>query len=121
MIAPYETTFEYLKGRPHAPEGADWDAAVEYWKTLRSDDDAVFDAEVTLDASDLEPFVTWGTNPGQGLPPSGRVPDPAALNDEYERVAAERAVEYMGLEPGTALRDIAVDTAVIGWSTSGRV
>src|SRR5690625_4392784 len=93
MIAPDETTFEYLKGRPHAPQGADWDAAVEYWRTLRSDDDAVFDAEVTLDASDLEPFVTWGTNPGQGLPLSGRVPDPADMADERSeerRVGRER-------------------------------
>src|SRR5690606_18303509 len=109
MIAPDETTFEYLKGRPHAPEGADWDAALEYWKTLRTDDDAVFDAEVVLEASDLEPFVTWGTNPGQGLPLSGSVPDPADMADESERIAAERALEYMGLEPGTPLRDIAVD------------
>src|SRR5690625_2465789 len=92
MIAPDETTFEYLKGRPHAPEGADWDAAVEYWKTLRTDDDAVFDAEVTLNASDLEPFVTWGTNPGQGLPLSAQVPNPADMAEESERVAAERAL-----------------------------
>ena len=81
MIAPDETTFAYLKGRPHAPEGADWDAAVEYWRSLRTDDDAVFDAEVVLSAADIEPFVTWGTNPGQGLPLSGRVPDPAAIAD----------------------------------------
>ncbi|NMM29672.1 MAG: 3-isopropylmalate dehydratase large subunit [Cellulomonas sp.] len=121
MIAPDETTFAYLKGRPHAPEGADWDAAVEYWRTLRSDDDATFDTEVALHASDLEPFVTWGTNPGQGLPLSGRVPVPAEIADENERQSAERAIEYMGLTPGAPLRDIAVDTVFIGSCTNGRI
>jgi len=121
MIAPDETTFEYLKGRPHAPEGADWDAAVEYWRTLRSDEDAVFDAEVVLDANELEPFVTWGTNPGQGLPLSAAVPNPAQIPDENERLAAERALEYMDLEPGTPLREIAVDTVFIGSCTNGRI
>ena len=121
MIAPDETTFEYLKGRPHAPEGADWDAAVEYWKTLRSDDDAEFDAEVVLEASDLEPFVTWGTNPGQGLPISASVPVPEQIADESERFAAERSLEYMGLEPGTPLRDVKVDTVFIGSCTNGRI
>ena len=121
MIAPDQTTFDYLAGRPHAPEGADWDAAVEYWQTLRSDDDAVFDAEVVLEAADLEPFVTWGTNPGQGLPLSGSVPVPEEIGDDNERVAAERAVEYMGLVPGTPLRDIAVDTVFIGSCTNGRI
>ncbi|MGH8826594.1 MAG: aconitase family protein, partial [Jiangellaceae bacterium] len=121
MIAPDDTTFEFIKGRSHAPAGAEWDAAVEYWRTLRTDDDAVFDAEVVLDASDLEPYVTWGTNPGQGLPLSGSVPDPDSFDDETERAAARRALEYMDLRPGTALRDIAVDTVFIGSCTNGRI
>jgi 3-isopropylmalate/(R)-2-methylmalate dehydratase large subunit len=121
MIAPDETTFAYLKGRPHAPQGADWDAALEYWRTLRTDDDAVFDAEVVLEATDIEPFVTWGTNPGQGLPLSASVPDPVDIADESERRAAERALQYMGLVPGTPLRDIKVDTVFIGSCTNGRI
>src|ERR687883_30351 len=121
MIAPDETTFEYLKGRPHAPQGADWDAAVEYWRTLRTDDDAVFDAEIVLDAGAIEPFVTWGTNPGQGLPLSGRVPDPGEIADESARTAGERALAYMDLLPGTPLREVAVDTVFIGSCTNGRI
>jgi 3-isopropylmalate/(R)-2-methylmalate dehydratase large subunit len=121
MIAPDETTFEYLKGRDHAPQGADWDAAVEYWKTLVTDDDAVFDREVIIEASELAPFVTWGTNPGQGLPLSASVPSPADAEDDVERVAIERALEYMGLQPGTPLRDIAVDTVFVGSCTNGRI
>ncbi|WP_309114071.1 3-isopropylmalate dehydratase large subunit [Saccharothrix sp.] len=121
MIAPDQTTFDYLKGRPHAPSGADWDAAVEYWKSLRTDDDATFDAEVHLNADDLTPFVTWGTNPGQGLPLGDSVPDPETIVDENERVAAEKALAYMGLEPGTPLRDIHVDTVFLGSCTNGRI
>ena len=121
MIAPDEITFEYLKGRPHAPEGAEWDAAVEYWRTLKTDDDAVFDAEVDLNASDLEPFVTWGTNPGQGLPISGSVPIPEEIADPDQRQAAEKAIAYMGLTPGEKLRDIAVDTVFLGSCTNGRI
>lgn len=121
MIAPDETTFEYIKGRPHAPEGEDWEAAVADWKTLRTDDDAVFDAEVVLHAADIEPFVTWGTNPGQGLPLSARVPDPVDIVDESERLAAERALEYMDLLPGTPLREIKVDTVFMGSCTNGRI
>ena len=121
MIAPDQTTFDYVQGRPHAPTGADWDEALAYWKTLHTDDDAVFDAVVELRASDLEPFVTWGTNPGQGLPISGSVPVPEEITDENERAAAERAIEYMGLIPGQPLREIQVDTVFMGSCTNGRI
>ncbi|HET6289109.1 MAG TPA: 3-isopropylmalate dehydratase large subunit [Amycolatopsis sp.] len=121
LIAPDETTFAYLKGRPHAPRGADWDAAVENWRELRTDDDAVFDAEVRLNADELTPFVTWGTNPGQGLPLSAEVPDPERIGDENERIAAEKALSYMDLKPGTPLREIAVDTVFLGSCTNGRI
>jgi len=121
MIAPDEATFAYLKGRPNAPAGADWDAAVAYWSGLRTDDDAVFDAEVVLEAADIEPFVTWGTNPGQGLPLSASVPDPESFADESARNAARRALEYMGLTAGTPLREVAVDTVFIGSCTNGRI
>jgi 3-isopropylmalate/(R)-2-methylmalate dehydratase large subunit len=121
MIAPDETTFEYLKGRPHAPDGAEWDAAVEYWRSLPTDADATFDREVVIDAAELTPFVTWGTNPGQGLPLGGRVPDPQQIGDDTARTAAERALDYMGLVAGTPLRDIAVDTVFVGSCTNGRI
>jgi 3-isopropylmalate/(R)-2-methylmalate dehydratase large subunit len=121
MIAPDDTTFGYLQGRPHAPQGADWDAAVEHWRTLRTDDDAEFDAEVVIDAAALSPFVTWGTNPAQGLPLSASVPEPSLIGDDNERTTAERALEYMDLVPGTPLRDIAVDTVFVGSCTNGRI
>ncbi len=121
MIAPDETTFDYLRGRPHAPSGSEWDAAIEYWKTLVTDDDAEFDAEVRLDAAEISPFVTWGTNPGQGVPLSGRVPDPADYADESDRVSAAKALSYMGLVAGTPLREIRVDTVFVGSCTNGRI
>jgi 3-isopropylmalate/(R)-2-methylmalate dehydratase large subunit len=121
MVAPDQTTFDYLKGRAKAPSGADWDAALEYWSTLITDDDAEFDAEVVIDAASLTPFVTWGTNPGQGLPLSGSVPSPDQARDEVERVAIERALEYMDLTPGTPLREIPIDTVFVGSCTNGRI
>ena len=121
MIAPDETTFAYLEGRDHAPSGADWDAAVEAWRLLRSDDDAVFDEEVVLDAASLTPFVTWGTNPGQGAPLGSAVPDPELMPDENDKAAARRALEYMGLAPGTPLREVPVDTVFLGSCTNGRI
>jgi 3-isopropylmalate/(R)-2-methylmalate dehydratase large subunit len=121
MVAPDETTFAYLKDRRHAPQGSDWDVALEAWRELRTDDGAVFDAEVALRAEEIEPFVTWGTNPGQGLPLSAAVPDPASFADDGARNSAERALAYMGLTPGTPLRDIAVDTVFLGSCTNGRI
>jgi 3-isopropylmalate/(R)-2-methylmalate dehydratase large subunit len=121
MIAPDPTTFDYLQGRPHAPKGEQWDEAVEYWKSLRTDDDAVFDKTVVIDASTLSPFVTWGTNPGQGLPLSASVPSVDDFTDPSDRAAAERALEYMDLTPGTPLRDIEVDAVFIGSCTNGRI
>jgi 3-isopropylmalate/(R)-2-methylmalate dehydratase large subunit len=121
MIAPDETTFAYLKDRPHAPQGSDWDAAIEEWRELRTDADATFDAEVVLQAEQIEPFVTWGTNPGQGLPLSASVPDPESFGTAAERNTAARALEYMDLSPGMPLRSIAVDTVFLGSCTNGRI
>ncbi len=121
LIAPDQTTFDYVKGKPHAPEGADWDAAGAYWKTLITYADAKFDVEVNLNADDLAPFVTWGTNPGQGLPLSASVPNPADFTNAEDRGAAERALEYMGLTAGTPLKNIKVDTVFLGSCTNGRI
>jgi 3-isopropylmalate/(R)-2-methylmalate dehydratase large subunit len=121
MIAPDETTFAYIKDKDLAPKGTDWDKAVAYWKTLPTDPDVVFDNEVIIDALTLSPFVTWGTNPGQGLPLTGSVPNPKDITDPGERVAAERALEYMALTPGTKLKDIEIDTVFLGSCTNGRI
>lgn len=121
MIAPDETTFDYIKGREHAPSGADWDAAVEYWRTLPSDADARYDAEVLIDATALSPFVTWGTNPGQGVPLSSVVPSPEDFDSETEKAAAIKALDYMALTPGTPIKDIKIDTVFLGSCTNGRI
>ena len=121
MVAPDQITYDYLFGRPHAPKGAHWDEAVRYWNTLATDADAVFDAEVFLNADELEPFVTWGTNPGQGASLSGRVPDPSMIIDPNERASAVRALEYMDLSAGTALKDIRVDAVFMGSCTNSRI
>ena len=121
MVAPDETTFEYLKGRAHAPQGDDWDSAVEYWKTLPTDVGATFDAEVFLDANTLDPFVTWGTNPGQGVSLNDVVPEPSSFSDANEVAAAQRALEYMDLVPGTKMKDIKVDTVFLGSCTNSSI
>jgi 3-isopropylmalate/(R)-2-methylmalate dehydratase large subunit len=121
MVAPDQTTYDYLEGRPHAPQGADWDKAIAYWNTLATDEGATFDAEVFLDASDLEPFVTWGTNPGQGVSLNDVVPAPSDFADPGERAAAERALEYMDLVPGTPLKSVPVDAVFMGSCTNSRI
>jgi 3-isopropylmalate/(R)-2-methylmalate dehydratase large subunit len=121
LVAPDDVTFGYLEGRPHAPKGAAWETALDHWRSLPSDADAAFDREVTMDAGSLTPYVTWGTNPAQALPLAGSVPDPAEFADPGARAAAERALAYMDLVPGTALRDIAVDTVFVGSCTNGRI
>lgn len=121
MVAPDETTYEFLRGRPYAPTGAEWDDAVAAWDQLRTDDGAEFDTEVYIDAASLSPFVTWGTNPGQGVPLSGSVPDPEMMTNDADRQAAEKALAYMDLRPGTPMRDIAVDTVFVGSCTNGRI
>jgi 3-isopropylmalate/(R)-2-methylmalate dehydratase large subunit len=121
MIAPDATTFSYLEGRPHAPKGADWDAALDFWNSLPTDDGATFDTEMWIDAADLEPYVSWGTNPGQTLGVSASIPDPASFQDPVERMSAQRALDYMDLEPGTPITEIAIDRVFLGSCTNGRI
>jgi 3-isopropylmalate/(R)-2-methylmalate dehydratase large subunit len=121
LIAPDQTTFEYLKGRPHAPKGAAWEAALHYWRTLKSDEGAKFDVEVKLNAADIAPLVTWGTSPETVVPITGRVPDPAQEADPARRAAMERMLDYMGLKAGTAMKDVKVDRVFIGSCTNGRI
>ena len=121
LIAPDDTTFEYLRGKPFAPTGADWDAAVAYWRSLRTDDGAAFDTELWIDAADLEPYVSWGTNPGQTVPVSATVPGPWDVDDPTERDAIERALAYMDLTPGTPITEIAIDTVFLGSCTNARI
>ena len=121
LVAPDETTFEYLKGRPHAPQGADWDAAVAEWKTLVTDDDAVFDKEIFIDASELRPHVSWGTNPGQVTSLDNTVPDPESFEEPSSKDAARRALSYMGLTAGTPMKQIPIDTVFIGSCTNARI
>jgi 3-isopropylmalate/(R)-2-methylmalate dehydratase large subunit len=121
MVGPDDTTFAYVEGRPAAPKGADWERALDEWRTLRSDEDAGFDREVEIDVASLVPQVTWGTNPGMVAPIDGRVPDPASYDDPAEREVVERALAYMGLEPGTPLVAIPVDRVFIGSCTNSRI
>ena len=121
LIAPDETTFAYLKDRPHAPKGEDWEKALSYWSELKSDSDAKFDKEITLDADQLSPFVTWGTNPGQGIALDGVIPSPQDFTDPEEVSAAERALIYMDLKAGTPMKKIKIDTVFLGSCTNGRI
>jgi 3-isopropylmalate/(R)-2-methylmalate dehydratase large subunit len=121
LIAPDETTFDYLRGRPRAPKGGRWEAAVAFWRTLKSDPDAKFDVEVRLNASEVTPMVTWGTSPEQALPVTGSVPDPAKEKDDARRKGMERALDYMALKPGTPLQQVKIDRAFIGSCTNGRI
>ena len=121
LIAPDDTTFEYLKGRPKAPKGAAWEQAHEYWQSLRSDDDAAFDKEITLDAAKLPPVVTWGTSPQDVVSVMGEVPDPELIGDAGRQAAMRRSLEYMGLTPGTKMKDISIDRVFIGSCTNGRI
>jgi 3-isopropylmalate/(R)-2-methylmalate dehydratase large subunit len=121
MVAPDDTTFAYLEGRPHAPRGADWQAALDQWSSLPTDEGASFDTELRIDATQLAPHVSWGTNPGQTLPVTGRVPDPMSFEDPVERESAERAIVYMGLEPGTPITEIRPDRIFLGSCTNARI
>ncbi len=121
LVAPDETTFAYLKGRPYAPSGAEWDEALAYWRTLSSDPGARFDTEVIIDAADLTPYVSWGTNPSQTVPVGAMVPDPESFDDPLDRDAAERALAYMDLEAGTPITAIDIDVVFLGSCTNARI
>jgi 3-isopropylmalate/(R)-2-methylmalate dehydratase large subunit len=121
MVAPDDTTFAYVEGRPHAPQGADWERALDAWRELPTDSGAPFDAEVSIDAADLPPYVSWGTNPAQTIPVTDRVPSPDEATDARERDAIARALEYMALEPGTAVTDITLDRVFLGSCTNARI
>jgi 3-isopropylmalate/(R)-2-methylmalate dehydratase large subunit len=121
LIAPDETTFAYLKGRPYAPKGGDWDAAVAWWKSLATDAGATYDKVVVIDAADIAPSVTWGTSPEDVVPITGVVPDPASFADPSKQVAAAKSLAYMGLEPGTRMRDVPVENIFIGSCTNSRI
>jgi 3-isopropylmalate/(R)-2-methylmalate dehydratase large subunit len=121
LIAADEITFKYVAGKPRAPKGAAFEHALMYWKTLRSDEGAKFDAEIALDAADIVPMVTWGTSPEQALPVTANVPDPAAIKDESQRAGVERALAYMGLTAGEALKNVKIDRVFIGSCTNGRI
>lgn len=121
MIAPDDTTFDYLKGRANAPQGDEFDAAVDEWRKLRTDDGAQFDQRVVIKAADLEPYVSWGTNPGMVAKVTGRVPDPASMATPEEREATERALEYMDLEPDTPIEEIKIDRVFLGSCTNSRI
>ena len=121
IIAPDDTTYAYIEGRPYAPKGAEWDEAVADWRSLPTDPGAVFDREVVVDGAELAPYVTWGTNPGQSIPIGGTVPDPDAFTDPADREAAARALDYMDLEPGTPISEIAIDRVFLGSCTNARI
>jgi 3-isopropylmalate/(R)-2-methylmalate dehydratase large subunit len=121
LIAPDEKTYDYIRGRPRAPKGAAWEAAMRYWETLYSDREAQFDREVRLDAANLPPLVTWGTSPEDVVSVEGSVPDPDAIADEGKRAAVKRSLDYMGLRPGTKITDIAIDRVFLGSCTNGRI
>jgi 3-isopropylmalate/(R)-2-methylmalate dehydratase large subunit len=121
LIAPDDTTFAYLEGKPHAPQGADWERALDAWRGLVTDDGAPFDKEVVIDAATLRPHVSWGTNPSQTIPIDDRIPDPDSFTEPSARESARRALAYMGLSAGTPMRDVAVDTVFIGSCTNSRI